>query len=77
MNYSGNKRVYYFEIYYSEESAGTSWKYQSFYENLSHNDLESATKSTLRKIVLGLEHGDSDYSNMFCSQPDLEVHLSY
>ena len=78
MNYSGNKKVYYFEIYHSEESAGTSNKYESFYKNLSDNDLESATKSTLRKIVSGLKNGDSDISNMFCSQrPDLEVHLSY
>ena len=76
MNYSGNKKVY-FEIYHSEESAGTSNKYESFYKNLSDNDLESATKSTLRKIVSGLENED-DISNMFCSQrPDLEVHLSY
>ena len=77
MNYSGNKKVYYFQIYHSEESAGTSNKYESFYKNLSDNDLESATKSTLRKIVSGLENED-DISYMFCSQrPDLEVNLSY
>ena len=70
MNYSGNKKVYYFEIYHSEKSAGMSFKYQSFYENLSHNDLESATKSTFRKLVHGLKN------DMFCS-PILEVHLSY
>ena len=46
MNYSGNKKFYYFEIYYSEESAGTSYKFQSFYENLSHNNLE------IRDIVI-------------------------
>ena len=80
MNYSGNKKVYYFEIYHSEKSAGTSfnvdlqnisnWKfyqYQSFYENLADNDLESATKSTFQKLVYGLENEDSDISDMFCS----------
>ena len=78
MNYSENKKFYYFQIYHSEESAGTSWKYQSFYENLSDNDLESATKSTFQKLVHGLKNEDSDISYMFCSQrPDLEVHLSY
>ena len=67
MNYSGNNKVYYFEIYYSEESAGTSYKYQSFYE-LSDNDLESITKSTFQKLVYGLKNEDSDISNMFCSR---------
>ena len=63
MNYSGNNKVYYFEIYYSEESR---W------------DLESTTKNTFQKLVYGLKNEHSDISYMFCSQrPDLEVHLSY
>ena len=71
-----HNKVYYFEIYYSEESAaGTSYKYQSFYE-LSDNDLESISKSTFQKLVYGLENEDSDISYMFCS-PNLEVHISY
>ena len=78
MNNSGNKKFYHFEIYYSEESAGTSNRYQSFYENLSPNNLESATKSTFQKLVYGLRNEDSDISYMFCSErPDLEVHLTY
>ena len=78
MNYSENKKFYYFQIYHSEESAGTSYKYQSFYENLSDNDLEFATKNTFQKLTYGLKKEDSDISNMFCSTaPDLEVHLSY
>ena len=73
MNYSGNKKNY-FEIYYSEKSAGTSNKYPIF----SPSDLESATKSTFQKLVYGLKNEDSGISYMFCSQrPDLEVHLSY
>ena len=78
MNYSENKKFYYFQIYHLEESAGTSHKYQSFYENLSRNDLESATKSTFQKLVCGLKNEEHDISYMFCSQrPDLEVDLSY
>ena len=82
MNYSGNKKVYYFEIYHSEECAGTSYKYsyilQSLSENLSHSDLELYLESTFQKLVYGLENEDHDISYMFCSQrPDSEVHLSY
>ena len=80
MNYSGNNKVYYFEIYYSEESAGTSWKYQSFHENLSDNDLESTTKNTFQKLVYGLKNEDSDISYMFSPysrSPELEVFLTY
>ena len=78
MNYSENKKFYYFQIYHSEESAGTSNRYQSFYVNHSHNDLEYATKSTFQKLVYGLKNEDSDISYMFCSErPDLEVHLTY
>ena len=63
MNYSGNQKIY-FEIYYSEKSAGTSNKYESFYKNLSDNNLESATKSTFQKLDYGLKNEDSDISNM-------------
>ena len=82
MNYSENKKFYYFQIYHSEESAGTSNKYQSFYENHSHNDLEYATKSTFTKLVYGLKNED-DISNMFClpygpwRSSELEVFLTY
>ena len=65
MNYSGNKKGYYFEIYYSEESAGTSNKDPNFYENPSPSDLESTTKNTFQKLVYGL-NGGSDISYMFC-----------
>ena len=91
MNYSGNKKGYYFEIYYSEESAGTSCKYQSFYDidqscfetdeylfmkNLSRYDLECVTKSTFQKLVYGLKNEDSDISYMFYDR-NMEVHLTY
>ena len=59
MNYSENKKFYYFQIYHSEESAGTSNKYESFYKNLSDKDLQSARSSTFKR-VFGLKNEDSD-----------------
>ena len=85
MNFSENKKFYYFEIYYLEKSAGTSYKYQSsFHEKflldyLSDEDLKTVTKNAFQELVSGLKNEDSDISFMLDPYmlPDLEVHLNY
>ena len=47
-------------------------------ENLSDEDLKSATKNAFQELVNRLENEDSDISDMFCSPiPELEVFLTY
>ena len=81
MNYSGNKEVYHFEIYY----LGNSWeenlnKNPSFYENLSDEDLKTVTKNAFQELVSGRKNEDSDISymiNPYAWNRNMEVHLTY
>ena len=82
MYYSEKKKFYYFEIYYLEKSAGTSYKYQSsFHEKflldyLSDEHFKRFTKNAFQELVSGLKNEDSDISYMF-SDRNMEVHLTY
>ena len=79
MNNLGNKKVCHFEIYYLEKSAGTSYKHQSSFENLSDEDLKTVTKNAFQELVSGLKNEDFDISYMLDPYmlPGLEVHLNY
>ena len=69
----------YFIIYCLENNAeDVLYKNQSFYENLSDEDLASGTEIAFRGLASGLKNEETDFTEMFCPRSlDLEVYQTY
>ena len=68
-----------FIIYCLENTAeDLLYKNQSFYENLSDEDLASGTEIAFRGLASGLKNEETDFTEMFCPRSlDLEVYQTY